>query len=185
MKIINLLPNSEQKEIQREFLFRRVVVFWVLVWVSMGLLLTLTIATKIYLNKKISDTKKEITNGQNTLNSSDYRDLQKQVLQLNGSIKEVNNLITQHYYWSKSLVALADLIPSDVQLNQVVLDRETGRIDISGQAQNRDSIIKFWSDVIKSDYFHDINFPLANLEKPKIANFTFTFYVNKDKVAQP
>ena len=185
MKTINLLPKEEQKEILLEFLFSHFSFFWIVAIGSLLVFLGLVFGMKIYLNSKIQSTQAQITASQATLNSTDYKGLQDQVLQLNGSIREINNLITQRYYWSKALVALSDLVPSDVQLNQVLLDRVTGRIDISGQAATRESVITLWSAVIKSEYFKNINFPLANLEQAKVANFNFTFYVNKDKINQP
>ena len=185
MKTINLLPKEEQKEIQLEFLFSHFSFFWIITLASLLVFLGLALGTKIYLNHKIQTTQAEIDLNQATLNSSDFKSLQDQVLELNASIKEVNNFIVQHYYWSKALVVLANLLPKDVQLNQVLLSRSTGRIDIAGQAATRESVIALWAAVIKSDYFKNINFPLANLEKAKIADFTFTFYVNKNKINQP
>ncbi len=182
MKVINLLPKDEQKQTHLEFLFQHLLLFWFIVIGSLVVFIALIFATKIYLNRKAQATDAEIVKSHDTLNSSDYRSLQDQVLELNASIRELNNFIGQKYYWSKAIIALTNLIPADVQLNQVTLDRETGRIEILGQAESRDSVILLWSSIIKSDYFRDINFPLANLERAKIANFTFTFFVNKDKI---
>jgi len=185
MKTTNLLPKEDQKEITLEFVFDQMLFFWICVVGSLVIFWILGFAGKIYLNQKINTTVDEIAKQQNVLNSSDYKDLQRQVLELNGTIKEINNLQSQHYYWSKAISELSSLVPADVQLNQIIISRETGRIDITGQAKTRDSVIELWSNIIKSDYFRGINFPLANLEKSKLGNFTYTFYVKKEKIKTP
>ena len=185
MKIINLLPKQQQKAIKLELVFSQMLKFWVWIIASLVVFFGLIFATKFYLNHNITQTQNQITANQSVLNSSDYKDLQDQILQLNSSLREINNLRSQHYYWSQALIALSALIPKTVQLNQLTIDRSSGKVDITGQAATRDDVINIWSQVIKSDYFKNINFPLANLEKAKVADFTYTFYVKKDKITSP
>lgn len=185
MKIINLLPKEAQKEVTLEFLSGRLLMFWVAVIVSLLIFLAAALGTNFFLMNNISQTQTEIEQNRALLNSADYKELQETILTLNSGIKEINNLKTQHYYWSKAFIAFANLAPTTVQLNQILLDRETGRVDIAGQARTREDVIELWARIIKSDFFHGINFPLSNLEKATTANFTFTFYVNEDKIKTP
>ncbi|MEO8065844.1 MAG: PilN domain-containing protein [Candidatus Doudnabacteria bacterium] len=185
MKVINLLPKEDQRAVALESVLSRVILFWIVVIISLVVFLLLILSTKIYLDRNTAKTDAEIAQSQDTLNSDAYKNLQLQVAELNGAVREINNLKAQHYYLSNTVIALANLIPPTVQLNQVSFDRETGRVDIIGQAKTRDDIIELWSRVIRSDFFHGINFPLANLERAAVANFTFTFFVNKDKLLLP
>lgn len=181
MKQINLLPPSERRELQLQFLANRLLIFWV--WVIGGLLtfLFLALLTRFYLDRDISVTEGRIAENKALLDSSDYKDLQDQILQLNRNIKEIKNLQSQHYYWSDALVELSNLVPPDMQLGQINFDKSSGAIVIVGQAKTRDSVIAFWSNVIKSEHFRNINFPLANLEKPELPDFSYTFYVNAEE----
>lgn len=185
MKIINLLPKDAQKRVMLEFVSKRLLMFWVWVIASLVIFLALAVAARIYIQRNNSAADLQITETQNVLNSGDFKGLQEEILALNNGIKEINNLKSQHHYWSKALVALADLTPTTIQLNQATLERETGRVDIAGQAKTREDVIELWSRVIKSDFFYGINFPLSNLERATIANFTFTFFVNPDKINTP
>jgi Tfp pilus assembly protein PilN len=185
MKIINLLPKDSQKEVTLEFVSDRLLVFWVWVIISLLIFLALAFGARIYLQRKNSQIDSQISQNQGVLNSADFKGLQDEVVTLNNGIKQINNLKSHHDYWSKALIAFANLTPQTVQLNQLTLDRETGRIDIAGQARTREDVIELWSRIIKSDYFHGINFPLSNLERANIANFSFTFFVNHDKVSTP
>ncbi len=181
MKQINLLPKPERRELQLQFLASRLLVFWI--WVIGGLLtfLFLALLTRFYLDRDISVTEGRIAENKALLDSADYKDLQDQILQLNRSIKEIKNLQSQHYYWSDALIELSNLVPPDMQLDQITFEKSSGAVVVKGQAKTRDSVIAFWSNVIKSEHFRNINFPLANLEKPELPDFTYTFYVNSDK----
>ncbi|MEJ0021481.1 MAG: PilN domain-containing protein [Candidatus Doudnabacteria bacterium] len=185
MKIINLLPQDAQKEVTFEFLFGRLFMFWTWLTLSLLVFLGLAVGTRIYLMRSNSQTDDQIAQNMAILNSADYKGLQDKVLALNNSVKEINNLKSHHYYWSNALIALANLTPTTVQLNQIILDRETGRVDIAGQAKTREDVIALWTSIIKSGFFHGINFPLSNLERATTANFTFTFFVNNDKINSP
>ena len=181
MKQINLLPKSQQQEVKTQVLARKLVVFWIWVAGSLVVLLLLALATRLYLNREIASTQKQIDADKALLATSDYRGLQKEVISLNTDIGEIANLRAQHYEWSDALVQLANLVPPTMQLNTVTLDASTGAIQIAGQAKTRQDVIAFWQNVIKSQYFTNIDFPLTNLEKADLPAFTFTFYVNKDK----
>ncbi len=181
MKKINLLPKPEQQELKLQLFSQQLLKFWILIAASLVVFFLLTKATQIYLNRTVSDTQNKISQNKALLNSSDYRDLQRQILAINSNIKEIENLEDHHYYWSNALIELARLIPPNMQLNNIDFDSITGKIQINGQAQNRDAVIGLWSNIIKSEYFKNINFPLANLEKAKLPDFTYTFFINKDK----
>ena len=181
MKQVNLLPKLEQKELKLQFFYTRLRKFWITVVISLVVYLALAMGTRFYLNNLLSQTQAEVDKDKIVLSSSDFKDLQTQIMDLNKNIREIKNLDAQHYYFSRALIELANLIPPDMQLNQVVLERSSGQIEIAGQAKTRDSVIALWSSIIKSEYFKNINFPLANLERAEIADFTFKFFVNKDK----
>jgi Tfp pilus assembly protein PilN len=181
MKPINLLPTVERRNLKLQFLSNRLLVFWFWIIATLLVFFFLSLLTRFYIDRQISATEGDIAQNKALLDSADYKDLQDQILLFNRNIKEIKNLQNQHYYWSNALVELANLVPTDMQLNQVAFDKGTGAIVIKGQAKTRESVIAFWSNVIKSEFFKNINFPLENLEKAEFPEFTYTFYVNPDK----
>jgi len=185
MRLINLLPKENQKAFRLEQAADVMLEFWTWTIVSLLVLTTAIVVATFYLGNQIQTIENSIAERQDVLNSSDYKALQTQIQEINSHSKEVKSIKEQHLYWSKALIALAQIIPPDVQLSQVTISRDTGKIDIAGQAQRRDSVILIWSNVLKSQMFRDINFPLPNLEKANFPNFTFSFYVNKDQLSEP
>lgn len=181
MKQINLLPTIEQRELKLMFFARRLSNFWFWLIGSLIIFFLLALATRFYMDGMINDTESKIAQDKSVLDSSEYKELQDEILLLNKNIKEIKNLQSQHYYWSSALVHLANAIPPDMQLNQVIFDRVTLKMEITGQAKTRESVIALWANILKSEYFKNINFPLTNLEKAEDADFAYTFYVRPEQ----
>ncbi|MBI4363608.1 MAG: PilN domain-containing protein [Candidatus Doudnabacteria bacterium] len=182
MRIINLLPKVEQREIKLDVITRQVVNFWSVVAISILIVFLLSLGGQFYLRQQIASVDRLIAQQREALKSSDTQELEKQVTDLNAQIRLINQLKSQHLEWSKALVELAVLLPSDMQITVLSLDRETGQISILGNAGSRESVIKFWASVKKSSYFTGIDFPLANLEKPSSITFTFKLLADKNEL---
>src|SRR5690606_22559641 len=95
-------------------------------------------------------------------------------------ISLIDSLRRDHYYWSRALIELSYLVDSNTRLSSVNMDRETGEVKVTGIADDRDGILAFWSAVHKSEVFHNIDFPLTNLESDDDAPFAFTFYIKPE-----
>lgn len=182
MKQINLLPKSEQKELKLYFFTVLLWKFWTFLIISLILFWLTAFFAKSYLDLQGSGIAEEISTQKLVLRSSDNERLKSEVGDLNNQIARINSLTSQHYYWSKALAELANLLPRDVSVNILSLDRLSGKFTIQGTTATRASALQFWSDMHKSDYFRDINFPLTNLEKATDGSFSFTFFVNTEKL---
>jgi Tfp pilus assembly protein PilN len=185
MKQINLLPKEEQRELRLTFFNDQLIRFWIWILVSMMLFVSITYIAKAYLSGQVAETEGQIALSEQILKSSDNELLKSQVEALNQEISALKSIQTQHRFWSVALEELPKILATDISLDTMVVDRATGRVDIAGVAGSRESVLKFWSDVHKSDYFTNINFPLSNLEKPVTDPFTFSFTIKEDKVKKP
>lgn len=182
MKIINLLPEEEAKELKLEVASHQLTRFFAIVASSLLVLFILAFGAKFFLKNEIGKDNNLIEDLQKQLSSANNQALEKQVVTLNGQIKTIKIIDQQHYYWSKALVELGNMSPSDFHLDTVTLDRGSGLITVSGVSDSRSSVITFWSNVKKSQYFSNINFPLTNLEEPSDTHFSFTFNINPDTI---
>ena len=181
MKTINLLPKSQKKELELEFLSHQILVFWILIIVSLVLFVAVAYVFRIYLAQVIATNDKLIVQNQQQLESPEYKSIHDQVLTLNSTVADLKNLENHHYTWSDAMLELSNLISPKVQLDQMTFDAASGKIDLTGQAKTRQDVIDFWANVFKSPYFTKINFPLPNLDRPQNGDFNFTFYANKAK----
>jgi Tfp pilus assembly protein PilN len=185
MKSINLLPKSEQKELKLQSFVDQLTIFWVWVVISLAFFLALTYVARIYLGGQVSDVESQINSEKQVLKSSDNELLKQQVEGLNAQINAIKNLQSQHYYWSQALDELAKLLPADISLDSLSADRTSGKVQIQGVADTRESVLKFWADMHKSAYFKNIDFPLANLDSATKDPFSFTFFIVPDKLKSP
>ncbi len=181
-KMINLLPESEVKELKLELASKQFLKFFSMIFITLLLFILASVVGKIWVSAEMSGDDSVISSLQSQLNSSDNQALQKEIVQLNGQIKNVKSFQQQHYAWSKVLTEIGNLSPSDFQLQLLTADKSNGQIVINGTAGKRDSVLQFWSNVKKSSYFQNINFPLTNLEQPTNTPFTFTFFINPAQI---
>lgn len=184
MRIINLLPKTEQKEIMLEQVAGQLLNFWLWVIGSLLIVFILLIVTIVKLNITITETETEIAKNKEALKSAANQQLEKQVVNLNVEIDKIHKLRSEHYRWSNGLIELGSIIPSDLVIDFLSLDRATGKAEISGTAEDRGSILKFWADMHKSKYFKNIDFPLTNLERARDTSYSFTFYINDSQIKQ-
>jgi Tfp pilus assembly protein PilN len=185
MKHINLLPKSEQKELRLLFFADDLIRFWIWIVVSLLIFAALTFLANEYLRSEVAETEGQIAQQRQILKSDDNEIVKQKVEELNYEVSTIKNLQINHYYWSDALVELVNLLPADIDLNLLSMDRVTGEVAIEGVAGSRDSVLKFWSDIHKSVYFKDIDFPLANLNRATEDPFRFSFFVKVEKVKNP
>ncbi|HEX5430098.1 MAG TPA: PilN domain-containing protein [Patescibacteria group bacterium] len=181
MKVINLLPKSQKKELELEFISHQILVFWIMVIITLVMFVAVAWVFKFYIAQVIASNDQLVAESQAKVGSAEYKSLHDQIIGLNGSAADIKNLARHHYDWSGALYQLSGLVPAEVQLNDLQFDAATGKVDIDGQARTRQDVLDLWANITNSQYFSKINFPLSNLEKPVNSNFSFSFYANKDK----
>ena len=182
MKTINLLPKSVTRELQIELIASQVLSFWIKLLITLAVFFALVLASVLYLRSEITKTDHAIAEQKEILSSSNTKELQARVSALNKKIRTIKDVRNSTYYWSEALLELAAITPNELVIESLVIDRETGKIDITGTADNRDGVLTFWANVKKSRYFKNINFPLANLEKSEDTPYTYTFYINPEAI---
>jgi Tfp pilus assembly protein PilN len=182
MKVINLLPKEELKKIRLELTSGQIIKFWSAVVFVMVLLLLAAWGTSFYLKQQAVMLSQELEDKRAQLNTNETRRLESEVKMLNSQIKLVQDLRSNHYYWSRALIELVYMLDTDAVLTHASFDKATGQIVVQGRSGTRQGILNFWANVVKSDMFEKINFPLTNLERDVNADFTFTFYVKPEKL---
>lgn len=182
MKQINLLPKDEQRQLHYDLLAKQVSGFITVVMIMFGVFLGAVFGLQQYIKQVSARTIQTIQEKQVILDNSDNQELRRDVLDLNQSIKEIGSIRNQQYAFSYALKELSQIVPPDVQLNSLVIEREKGTVNITGQARTRDNVIELWSAIKKSQLFSGVDFPLTNLEKPESSNFRFSFTIKLEQL---
>lgn len=182
MQTINLLPKSEQKELRMQVIAEQVFSFWVWTLLSLVVFGVFSYLGQYTLRDQIIQTERTINVRGAILNSGENEKYKNEIETLNNNIKSIKALNKEHYQWSRVLEEIALILPSGITIDSLILQRDSGKIDIIATANDRNSILSFWANVIKSPYFMNINFPLSNLEKSTAAPFMFTFYLKPGRL---
>lgn len=179
---INLLPKEDQQEIQLEKINTVFLNFFIWVIISLVIVSLLFFGARIYLDSQFEQTIDQIELRRQILSQQENKDLKEKLIEFNTTL---NNLVVLNKYqgfWSDVLINFSRLVPSDIAIDSLVADRVSGAIRISGFAGTRESVLKLRENLLDSDYFGNVNFPLSNLVSPTNVEFRYTFFVNPEKL---
>ena len=183
-KYVNLLPKEAQKEIRLERISSRLLNLLIWVLVSLVILVVLMIAARVYLNSELNRIDDRIVLQKEVVSQEENKALKKELTEFNAHLSNLVKLESSHAYWSEVLIELARLLPQDLAVDALTADRETRKMTIIGFAGTRDSVLQFRRNLISSQFFEDVNFPLSNLIRPTDVNFRYTFFVNADALLE-
>jgi Tfp pilus assembly protein PilN len=175
MKHINLLPKDKQKEIAHEILFRGVVRFWEVAFVTFLLVFAAQFVTWSYLRANEAGLDNKIEQIKKVSNKEENAKLKEKIREINGHITDFKNLIDGSPTWSVAVRRIAMHVPEGVKINTVVADTKTKKLEIRGYSPTRESVLDFYNAVRNdTDHFASINYPLENVAKPVDVSFIFT-----------
>src|SRR3989338_6743631 len=130
MKKINLLPPEQLNNLRLDLLSLQVRQFWLMTGSLLIFLAMFALAAQLYIRSSINSEKAEIAALNNSLQSSDTQELEREVITLNNEIKNIETIKSQQYYWSKALQELGNITPVEILITLLTLNRETGELKI-------------------------------------------------------
>ena len=175
MKQINLLPKSKQQELARENLFRGVVRFSEVSFLTFLLVAVGQFATWSYLKADEASLGRDIEKIKAVSNKDENAALKAQIREINGQITDFRSLIDGSPTWSKVVRQIALHVPAEVRISTIISDTKTKKLEIRGFSPTREQVLRFYNDIKDdSDNFASINYPLQNVSRPTDVNFLFT-----------
>ncbi len=175
-RYINLLPPTEQKQLK---LLKVRLQFLHFAWLLTGgllLLALLLLGTELWQRQELNKVTKEVESQNQILREIQASTLPKRVEKFNLNLENFQVLGKKHQNWSAIFIELARLTPEDASLDSVIVSRLDQKIEITGRARTRESMLAFRNSLLGSKYFTNVNFPLTNLEKAQNVPFKYRFY---------
>jgi Tfp pilus assembly protein PilN len=179
---VNLLPKDEQREVVLERITAKLKNLFAWILLSLLVLAGFLLATRIYLGSELSRVSEQVNMQRQVVSQAENRELKQQLDGLNTHLSNLVLLDEQQAVWSEVLIELARLTPVDTSIDTIQADRESFVIRLTGFSLNRDSVLQFRRNLLASEYFSDVDFPLSNLIKPTDVNFHYSFYVNENSL---
>jgi len=172
---INLLPPAEKKQLELASFIRLAVSFSI--WILVFLIVFIIFLASTYGSLAI------MLKDQNRLIEIRRADHKTQrLVEMEETIKKVNDqLVNIHLkqkeliVWTPVLEELSEITLNGIYLNNFVYQESLNRINITGLANNRDTLLFFQGQLEDSPYFIEIDAPLSNLIKQTNINFSFSF----------
>lgn len=182
-KNVNLLPPLLQKQVKNSQINKRVMVFGM--WLILSAIVTAGVlfATNLLLTEQLKSTEVAVAERTDDLRDLEQAFLQEDIQELNETLKNFDQLLINRHKWSGVFVEIAQILPTNIRVDSVELDRETGKVKMSGFAQSRDSVLQFRKNILASNIFMNVDFPLANLESANNLDWSYEFFVDLKKVA--
>lgn len=176
-KYINLLPPEEQQEIRLARINYQIQNFGSWLVLSIFVLLVFLVIARMFLISELEVVFQQVREAAHTLSDSEKTKIRAEVQGLNQDLKNANILQAANQSWSPILRELASILPADVTLDSLKITREEKKIEINGRAAKRDSVLQFRRNLIGSENFQNVNFPLMNIEKATDAPWKYRFYI--------
>lgn len=177
---INLLPPSEQRTVRQLDVNRELVSFGAWLTVSLAVVALVFLAVTLTLRAELSGARALIQVKTEELDKLEQAFLQDEVVVLNQDLRNFEEILKQNKAWSGVLREVARNLPNDMVLDSLVIEPAAYRVEAKGRTADRDSVLLFRQNILNSEYFRNINFPLLNLEKAFGGEWEYRFFVNPE-----
>lgn len=179
-KYINLLPPDYQRDARLGRLNFQILSFGIWSIASLLIFAAILFASFVVLRQRLSGVEQEIVGESKVLDELKETSVRKEVEAYGQNLKNFETLTKARDNWSAVLVELANDLEKDMTLDTLTVGRLDRKVEVAGHAGSRSSVLKFRQSLIASAHFVNVNFPLANLEKPKDLNWKYRFYVKPE-----
>lgn len=178
MITLNLISEKEKKVLKekRFFIITKGVssVLIVVVIILAGVLFF----DKMLLAENIKTIETDIKDEESLILTQQGTTLEKSIKELNSQLQSIDNIQKSHLNLTLIIVKLAKLIPVNVQIDTLTLDKDTKIFSIKGLAKTRESLLELQNNLKSSSDFTKITAPITNITEKENIRFEYTGEVN-------
>lgn len=175
MIILNLLPNSDKKQIANHYLILLIkdIVF--------SFLLICTILAILFLICHFVLIKNFISISQQNLSIMTKTNLiTNNIRQINRELISLKKIQDQYTNWAQFITNLNAQIPTDkIQITKLDIDKHQQNLKLEGKALQRDDFLELKQNLENSEMFNSVKSPLSNLLSNKNLDFSLEMKFNK------
>jgi hypothetical protein len=179
-KFVNLLPSDEQKEYKLQLIHTELWSFGFWLGLSFLILAVLIFAAQTFLQEELKISQQRVQTEQIAFNKLQEQGIQKAAGDFNLNLTNFRTLSARHQNLSPVLIEFARLLPAGLTVDSLTISRSSLKVEASGRASDRKSVLQLRQNLLASSYFNNVNFPLLNLEKRTDAVWKFRFYIRPE-----
>lgn len=155
---LNIISNNLKKELNLKSLYISIKNFILAVSALIFIYALILLLSKYILKSHFIDTV-----NQSTLVTSNIKNYNNQIKTINEQIEAITSIQDDYVAWSDLISYLSKNLDDGIKLKQLKIDGVNGNMQISGNADTRESLLKFKSSLENNKNIGNINFPIKNL----------------------
>ncbi len=168
--MINLLPDSEKKELIKIEKEKIQIIILVLLNFFLICLILLSLFLNIYFNSQLR-TKQSLIESLKEFEKD--KEFEKEIEEINEELVKINNFFQEKVYYSEVLKEIIEALPKDAHLDRFSFSENKASLD--GFILSREDLLIFQERL--QERFQEVNFPPLNWVERKNINFFVTFLI--------
>lgn len=178
MFYLPILSENQKNNLGFEFKRRLIISYLVDVLVIFIFFIILLVSFKFVVFAKINMLKK--TSELEMMKKTEAEITNKEIVikDLNKSLLMLNGINVVHFDLSEVLYNLSLLMPANARLYSLQISEETKLLTAQGNVPWREDILTLQSNLEKSEFFSDVEFPLSNFTEKENVDFYFNAKVD-------
>lgn len=175
MRTFNFLPDYQKDSLRRErsFLIAHALFGSLLIVIALASSV-LTVARFVLI-----DEFKKIRQDTSLVNVEHLR-LESNIDELNKKVEYADKMQAGFTKWSDAVESLTALLPPDITVDYLLLNRSSGAFRLNGRSQNRDALIAAKTSFERSGLFKSLDAPLSNLLEKTDIEFRFAGFIKPE-----
>lgn len=93
----------------------------------------------------------------------EYASINKEIREVNAALGAIRGLERESFPWTTALAELFNLVPDNVTLRSLTVDRDGGSVILRGQAQTRDALLQFRERLTATPLLKNVSIPVSSL----------------------
>ncbi len=176
----NLLPPQEQATLRVARINERIFSFAVWLILSIIVLIVMLLVLEIFLQIERRDSAEQIAAETLELTRLQEEPMRGEAILFARNLDNFEILRDQEERWSKILVELSRILPKNVSLDSIKVSRGAWEVELTGHAATRDDVLQLRKNILASEYFEQVDFPLANIENELDVSWAYSFVINPE-----
>lgn len=174
---INLLPDVEKRELEKEEIWRKVFIVLIFLLIFSVFLTAVFYYLKIFIVARSSVLNQTL---EEELKDPEFQNFQEFVAQANQDLSKIRNFRKEQVFIVPIFEKVSSILPSSLYLTNFSFQKikqaeELPEIRISGWAETREALFEFKEALEKDKGFKEVYFMPSSWLKPVNVNFSLTF----------
>lgn len=163
---LNIISPEQKKEIKLNAIYDSIRAILVIL-----LLILVFYSAAFIIIKKVMESYYEDTLYESSLTNKSTEDYNSTSRVINEKINEIAEIQKDYFKFTDFINFISKNIDDSIQINKLMINRDTNQILISGFAPNRDSLLALKEMIESLDNFSEFNLPMKTLLEKENINF--------------